>query len=53
MLCFKRLAFEKYLYLETRVRGSLKAGGNDTIQEIAYDFIFTFYSNFGESLYRS
>jgi len=21
--------------------------GNDTIQQIAYDFIFTFYSNFG------
>jgi len=31
---------------------SLKVSDNDTIRQTAYDFIFTFYSNFGASLHR-
>ena len=43
--------FEKYRYLETGVRGSLKVIGNVTIRCSACDFLLMFSSNYG-SIYR-
>jgi len=44
------LVFEKYHDLETPVRVIREFIGNDPIGYIVYDFIFTFYGNFGYTL---